>query len=159
MKSKLFTLSITLLLAFAQASPAFAQTTGGGGNWSAVGELSRGDKLSVEMKSGERVEGKLSSVSDAALVISQDGSKTATLERADIRRVYHTRGSSRRKWALIGTAIGGGVGAGGGGYLIARGVSEPAVIVGGAALGAGIGAGLGAALGRDKKNDLIYEAR
>ncbi|MCA1594593.1 MAG: hypothetical protein LC754_18590 [Acidobacteria bacterium] len=97
MKINLLILSLALMLALAPATPAFAQTANGQGNWPALQTLSTGDKLRVEMKSGERVEGKFGSVSETALALAHDG-KNVTLDRAEIRRVYRTRGSSQGKW-------------------------------------------------------------
>ncbi len=157
LKIKFYALCMSLVFALAPLTHAVAQTTNGQGNWSAVQTLSSGDKLNIEMKSGERIEGKFSSATDATLAVKQDG-KSTTLDRADIRRVSRTHGSSRTKWALIGAGVGGGAGAGAGGYAIARGSENVGFIPGGAALGAAIGAGIGAAIGKSKRSVVIYES-
>ncbi|HKE32976.1 MAG TPA: hypothetical protein VKD65_14700, partial [Candidatus Angelobacter sp.] len=62
-------LLITLLTA---SQAVLAQSaSGSSGDWAAVMSLQSGNELVVELKSGQRVEGKLSNASDAKLTIAR----------------------------------------------------------------------------------------
>ena len=148
---------------FMNPTPAMAQQVSS--DWSTVTAISSGEKISVELKDGKKMKGRLRSVSDSILVLDR-GSKTTDVSRDSIARVYRMEGATGRsvgKAAAIGAAIGGGTGVGvgiaSGGYEdISRG--EVAAVLG--AVGAGIGAGIGAivgGLGSKEKRVLIYESR
>ncbi|MCI0659959.1 MAG: hypothetical protein L0220_02690 [Acidobacteria bacterium] len=129
------------------------------GDWTIVELLKKGEKLSVELKSGKNVNGKLASVSQTGLSISEGG-KTTDLNRNDVSRIYQLVGRTRGKSALRGAAIGGAIGLGSGLsiYLPARddlvGWIAPAFGV----IGAGIGAGVGAVFSGAQKRILIYQS-
>ncbi len=153
-------LSLFLILTLSNQS-ILAQDAQGQPDWAAVQAVPAGQKLAIESKSGERIEGKLSSISDASLtLVSQN--KTVSVNKTDVRRVYRLSGGSRLKTALIGAGIGAGVGVGVGfGLLAATGGSdESADIVAGCVLVvAGIGGALGALAGKGSKHTLIYDLR
>ena len=159
--TKVFSLAFALSLLLTQPPSLLAQEATSQQSWAGVEALSAGDKLRVETKSGERIEGKYTELSDSTLTLSRKG-RTLGLNRTDIRRVYRLGGGSRVKSALIGTGVGAGVGVGvAAAALGATGGSDEtgAFIAMVSLLGAGIGAAVGAAAGRGTKRTLIYESR
>jgi hypothetical protein len=135
-------------------------------DWSRVSSVPTGSKLSVKLKNGNKVDGKISSVSDTAVTLMVKNTSTE-LKRDDIRTVHLVGGKSARKGALIGLGVGAGTGALVGGILdasnddgfedldaVATGVTTAI----GAVVGAGLGALGGALLGSRKKRVLLYEA-
>ncbi len=153
---------VTLLM---NLTPAMAQQGIGSSEWSAVTAISPGEKLSIELKDGKKLKGKLRTVTDSMVTLER-GSKMTDASRDSISRVYRMAGSAGKsvgKAAAIGAGIGGGIGVGlgiaSGGYEdIGRG--EIAAVLGGvgAALGAGIGAIVGG-LGSKEKRVLVYESK
>ena len=159
MRHRIFALALALSLLPAALSPAAnAQTQARpAGDWSAVQALKQGEKIVVRLKEGDRFSGRFESANDLLLNFRHDG-RTVSFTREIILRVQLNRGTSRLNGALLGAAIGGGGGAGFGGYLYSLGDFNSGIVYGPAALGAGIGAGIGAALGKGRKNVTIYEA-
>ena len=157
------TISLFLAASLLLASAAPAQNgTAATGDWSAVKAISAGSKLSVKLKSGRTIEGRLAGVTDDALSLSVK-SKPAELKREDVRSVYRLTGKSATKATLIGL----GVGAGAGLALGAAADSssdgfegiDAAVTAGLTVLGAGAGALTGYLLGRrGGKRVLVYQA-
>jgi hypothetical protein len=135
-------------------------TSKGSGDWAIVELLKDGEKLSVELKSGKSVKGKLASVSQTDLLISE-GRKTTSLSRDDVSRVYQIVGRTRGKSALRGAGIGGAIGVGSGLiiYLPARDDNVGAIVPFLGLIGAGIGTGVGLAFGGGQRLVLIYQAR
>ncbi len=130
------------------------------GDWSIVELLTTGEKLEIELKSGNRIKGKLANVSNAGLIIS-GGGKNTDLGRDEVSRVYQLVGRRRGHSALRGTAIGVSIGAGIGLILYLPYRSDisgwvPPVF---GAIGGGIGAGVGAVFSAGQKRVLIYQAR
>lgn len=134
--------------------------------WAEVRATPTGNKLSLRLKDGKKMEGRLVNINDSGLSIDR-GSQTSDVSRDSIEKVYRveagSRGRSVAKGALIGAGVGFGVGAGVG---IAAGnyedleTAELVGILGG--IGAAIGAGLGAlfaSFGKKEKKVLIYESR
>lgn len=159
--TKAFSFAFALALLLTQPPMLLAQEATNQQGWAAVEALSAGDKLRVETKSGEHMEGKYMELSDSALTLSRKG-RTLGLNRTDIRRIYRLGGGSRLKSALIGTGVGAGAGVGVAlAALGATGGSDetPAFIAIVSLLGAGIGAVAGAAAGKGAKRTLIYESR
>lgn len=163
MKSRALAVFMVVFTLFMNSTPAMAQQVSS--DWSAVTAISSGEKISVELKDGKKMKGRLRSVSDSILTLDR-GSKTTDVSRDSIARVYRMAGAAGKsvgKAAAIGAAIGGGAGVGlgisAGGYEdLSRG--ELAGILG--AVGAGLGAGIGAivgGLGSKEKRVLIYESR
>jgi len=145
-------------------APAVAQQGNASTDWSVVTAISPGEKLSIELKDGKKIKGRLRTISDSTLTLDR-GSKTSDHSRDSIARVYRMAGSAGKsvgKAAAIGAAIGGGAGVGvgvaSGGYEdLSRG--EIAGILG--AVGAGVGAGIGAivgGLGSKEKKVLVYQS-
>lgn len=159
--TKAFSLAFALALLLTQPPMVLAQEATNRQSWAAVEALSAGDKLRVETKSGEHIEGKFTEISDSVLTLGRKG-RTLGLNRTDIRRIYRLGGGSRLRSALIGTGVGAGVGVGvAAAALGATGGSDEtgAFIAMISLLGAGIGAAAGAAAGKGTKRTLIYESR
>jgi hypothetical protein len=132
-------------------------------SWATVATVPSGQKLVIELKTGEKLKGKFGSASETAVTLVR-GKNTENINRSDIRKVYSENGVSATKSTLIGTAIGGGtgavLGAATGGchpndfLCVSRG--EAAAL--GVVLGAGIGAITGFVVGKlRQKKVLIYE--
>ena len=154
------TLSLVLAASLLLSPAVSAQTATGG--WSALKAVETGSKLSVKLKTGETVKGRLTGVSDDALSLSVKN-KPADLKREDVQSVHQVRGKSATKATLIGM----GVGAGAGVAVGATGSSQDdgfdkldqAVTAGLTVLGAGVGALTGYLIGRrGSKRVLVYDA-
>ena len=163
MKSKAV-INIVLFVLMANANIAVAQTRAKG-EWESVRALAAGEKLSVRLKDGKKVEGTLRSVSDVLLVLNR-GNSAVDLNRDSIAKAYQIfpRSTARSigKSTAMGTVIGFGVGAGvgiwGGTYEDLDAAPLIAFLGGcGAAIGSGIGAFVGAVYVKPRKV-LIYEA-
>ncbi|MFN2492319.1 MAG: hypothetical protein ABR501_05475 [Pyrinomonadaceae bacterium] len=155
---------LTLVIALGNSPVASAQDSAADRDWSAVVAQLPGTRLSVTMKTGETVQGKVSSVSASELTLLK-GNSLVNLERARIRKVYRVGGKQVGKSTLIGLGAGTGAGVAIGSVIAATdGPTEsgeghlPIVVfgAGGAIIGTvtGLVAGL---LGRKKV--LIYESR
>ena len=158
MKTRSFIIFAIFVGLLSQPLFIFGQTTSSG-DWASVKSLTSGSKLSVKTKDGKRFEGKLDSVTDTAISITNKG-KTETVEASTVKTIYEIVGKSRASSIGIGAGIGAGAGAGVGLLLLGvTGGSDNAgavvapFILGGAALGAA----LGAAFSR-KKRTLIYQS-
>lgn len=160
MTQRLLALVFALVFALAAAPAADAQrgAAAASDDWSAVQSLSRGRKIIVRTKDGDRLTGTFDSASDARIDFTDDGKKIS-LTRESIRVVQINRGKSRLNGALIGAAIGGAGGFGLGAWAHSYGDFNSSVIYAPGLLGTGIGAGIGAALGKGNKNETIYEAQ
>jgi hypothetical protein len=128
-------------------------------DWSALKSVASGSKLSVKLKSGKTVEGKLTGVSDDTLSLTVGG-KPTDLKAVDVLRVYRVGGSSAKTGALIGAVAGGGAGAAvGASGDEGFGPTHGQMAAGLAVLGGGVGALAGYAIGKSRrKRVLIYEA-
>ena len=162
MRHRIFALALALSLLPAFASPPDASAQNRRtpvGDRSAVQALSKGEKLVVRLKEGDRLSGRFESANDLLLNF-RHGGRTVSLTRESILRVQLNRGKSRLNGALLGAGIGAGGGAAFGGYVVSAGsdYSAPVTVGGYAIFGAVIGAGIGAALGKGNKNETIYEA-
>ncbi len=148
-------LAASLLL----APVASAQTASG--EWSSLKAVASGSKLSVKLKTGKTVEGRLTGVSDDALSLTVGG-KPTDIKAAEVLRVYTVGGSSAKTGALVGAAVGGGAGAAAGAAGGDDGFGTPTkgqMSAGLAVLGGGAGALIGYAVGRSRrKRVLVYEA-
>jgi len=155
------TLSLVLVASLLLAPVASAQTASG--DWSALKAVAAGSKLSVKLKTGKSVEGRLTAVSDDSLSLSVKN-KPVDLKREDVQSVYQVGGKSATKATLIGLGVGAGAGAAAGavadsssdGFETIDNVATAALAV----LGAGAGALTGYLIGRSRrKRVLVYEAR
>jgi hypothetical protein len=158
--SRRLTLSLLLAASLLLIPAVSAQTATG--DWSALKAVASGSKLSVKLKTGKTVEGRLTGVTDDALSLTAGGRPTE-LKAVAVWRVHRVGGSSAKKGALIGLAVGGGAG-------LAVGVAgssvddsfndlDAPITAGLTVLGAGAGALIGYAVGRSRrKRVLVYEA-
>lgn len=164
MKAKPSAIVVLLALLFNATAATARQAAGSTREWAAVKAVPVGEKLRVEQKNGERIEGRLRSVDDTTLTLDR-GKNVIELSRDSIKKVYRlirrSTGKSVGRSTGIGAAIGFGVGAATG---VALGTYEDLETTGLVALlgtaGAGIGAGIGAiagALGSKHKKALVYE--
>lgn len=161
-------ISFALILCLAMPLVAAAgQSNTTQGDWAAVQSVPLGDKLSVKLKDGKKVEGRLLAVSDTTMTLDRGG-RTSDFDRNSIARVQRFVSNSVGKSIGKSTAIGAGVGFGAGaGLAVAAGQYEDietASLVGifgaiGAGLGAAIGAIAGAASATGRKRILIYEVK
>lgn len=157
--------TIVILISFL-LSPATLVAQAVTNDWSRVTSVSAGNKLSVKLKNGKKIDGTFSSVSDTALTLMVKNTSTE-IKRDDIRSVHQVGGTSVTKSTLIGA----GAGAGAGALLGAVGsvadddegfvdLNDGAVTAGLAVLGAGAGAITGFIIGKTrKKRVLIYEVK
>ena len=154
--------TLVILLTSLLLSPVTLAAQATTGDWSRLTSVPTGSKLSVKLKNGNKVDGKLSSVSDTAVTLMVKNTSTE-LKRDDIRTVHLVGGKSAKKGALIGLGVGAGTGALVGGVLDASGDNFPlatgVTTAIGTILGAGLGALGGALLGSRKKRVLLYEAK
>jgi hypothetical protein len=152
--------TLVILLTSLLLSPVTLMAQANTSDWSRVSSVPAGSKLSVKLKNGNKVDGKLSSVSDTAVTLMVKNTSTE-LKRDDIRTV-HLVGKSVKKGALIGLGVGAGTGALIGGVIdassdtfpLAKGVTTAI----GTILGAGLGALGGSLIGKGKRV-LLYEAK
>lgn len=157
------TISLALAMSLLLSSVTLAQDGAASTNdWSALRTVASGSKLSVKLKSGKKVEGKMSGVSDTALTLTVS-KKPVELSRQDVLSVHQITGASAAKMTLIGAGVGAGVGAAIGAatsddndFIFSRGQSAAVVGV----IGAGVGALTGFLVGKSRhKRVLIYENR
>jgi hypothetical protein len=156
-------LALIVITAFPSSLVAAQGTSGStqpNGDWSKINLVPIGDKLSVKLKNGKTVDGKLAKVTDDALSLSANG-KSIDAKKDEVLSVYHVIGSSATKSTLIGLAVGAGGGtavgvAGGGNDSFDK--IDNAVTAGLAVIGAGVGATVGYLIGRkNRKRVLIYQ--
>ena len=158
-----FTLVLVLAAALLLPSVASAQSaSASSGDWSALNAVASGSKLTVKLKPGKSVEGKLSGVSDAALSLTVKG-KPVDLKREDVQSVYRVAGHSATKATLIGMGVGAGAGAAIGAAASSGndnfGKFDQAATAGLTVVGAVAGALTGYLIGRhSSKRVLVYEA-
>ncbi len=107
-------LALGLALAFALAhGPAVAARQSRArvlDDWSALQTLSRGQKIVVRTKDGDRLTGRFDSASDLLLNYEEDNGRKVSLTRESVKLVQLDRGNSRGKGALFGAAVGAGAG-------------------------------------------------
>jgi hypothetical protein len=144
---------------FAQVTPAPIR-----GSWEGLKAVPPGDEVSVRLRNGQKLKGRLISVSDTALTLAR-GDITRDVTRGDALRVYRVISKSAKRATLIGLGIGAGVGGLGSGVAAATtsGSGEPgeyglAVLIYGM-IGAGVGALIGYIVGSRKHQAPIYETK
>lgn len=133
-------------------------------DWSRLTALPTGSELSVKLKTGKTINGRLNSVSDTTLSLTVKNA-AQDLRREDVASVYQVKKKSAAKSTLIGAGVGAGAGAALGAvgdsndedsFVYADGFLTAA----GAILGAGVGAVTGFLIGRSgRKRVLVYEAK
>ena len=141
--------------------PAMAQTSSTS-DWTSLQGLARDTKVQVKLKTGKKVEGRFTSVSDSSLtMVANNGS--VDLKREEIASVYEIKRKSATKSTLIGLGLGAGAGAALGAAAIANDNSDgfdkldQAVLGGVVVIGAVAGTVTGYLLGRRSKKILVYE--
>ncbi len=118
------------------AIPALAQRD----NWDNLDKLKAGNKIKVMQTNLKVVEGKFVRVSDENLTLRID-QQEVVIPRDQVYRVTHT---SRGRNALIGLAVGGGLGAAMAGCCVEREGNYQAAMAGALAGDAAVGAAIGA---------------
>ena len=158
------TISLTLVAALLLSSVTVSAqlSTAPTRDWSQLNAVTAGSKLSVKLKSGKTVDGKLSGVSDTALSLTVKD-KPVDVKREDVQSVYQLTKKSAAKATLIGLGVGAGAGAAIG--LAGRSKNDLVnlnnpVTAGLTVLGAAAGALTGFLIGRSGRNRvLIYQAQ
>ena len=163
---KLISFALILCLALPMVAVA-GQSSAVSNDWAAVRSVPLGDRLSVKLKDGKKMEGKLVAVSDTSITIDR-GKRTSDLDRNSIAKVQRYVSNSVGKSIGKSTAIGAGIGFGAGaGVAFAADQYEDietAGLVGilgaiGAGIGAAVGALVGAASATGRKKLTIYESK
>ena len=126
--------------------------------WERVQLIEKGKGISVTLASGKTVSGKMDEWQANSLVVRQRKTKTVTVARADVAKVYLTAGMSRGRRALWAFGIGTAAGVGLYGAVVGAGDVDTeaagAVIIGGGLFIGGIAAGIAALIPQHK--ELIF---
>lgn len=160
--TKQIAIIVVLLLSFL-VSPVTLVAQTGTNDWSRLSAATNGTRLSVKTKDGKKVEGTLTTVSDASLSLTVKNA-AREIRREDIASVHEVSRKGAGKATLIGAGIGAGVGAALG---IAGDQNEndffetkDSITAGVVVVAAGIGALTGFLIGRSgKKRVLLYESK
>lgn len=161
MRRNIAILNILLAITLIYSPVAAAQQSASYGEWVSVKALLPGDEISIKLKDGKTVRGKLESVTDTALSVTRKKNRAETFNRDDVFQVYQLRGkASKAKYALIGAGIGAAVGGGAGAAKNSPNIDDGEIYtMVGIPLGAGIGALVGLLFGQSRrKRVLIYQA-
>jgi hypothetical protein len=143
-------------ITFAQVTPAPIR-----GSWEGLKAIPSGDKVEVDLRNGQKLKGKLISVSDIVLTIER-GNRITDVTRADALRVHRVVSKSAKRAALMGLGIGAGAGLGGTAiFAHTGGRGGEADLYGLVFIVAGAGAGslIGYIIGSRKEKALIYETK
>jgi hypothetical protein len=134
-------------------------------DWTAVGQLTAGQKIRILPLKGELISGRYLTWSADSLAIDRGGRRgTVTIARPEVRWVRAARKGGRLRRTLIGAAAGFGIGFVIGAAL-ARQITDdndpPRFETGGGMglFGAGVGAGLAALAGGGTDYPVIYRTR
>lgn len=153
--------STLLLAAFILAhtsSIAAQQTIPITGSWDAIRALPSRDTLSVNLRDGSKVKGRLIDVTDATLTLAR-GKKTTEIRRDSILQIYRFVPRSRTRGAVAGAAVGAGLGV----LTSMAGDSSSSTGVAPVIFGISVMTGIGALIGRGitsaQERVLIYDAR
>jgi hypothetical protein len=142
--------------------PLRAQQTGTPviGSWDTIKALASREDLTVTLKDGSSKKGKLTDVTDTALILSQ-GKKLTETDRDGIFRIYRSIPKSRSRATGLGAAVGAGFGAitalvgdGSSGHGVG-----PGIAIAGVFIMAGVGALIGRGFSDSRERALIYEAK
>src|SRR5688572_742388 len=110
-KHLILLLTISLILTFSPAArtqtnlPEPSVTDESPQDWQGMYGIKEGTKLVVELKNGQKGEGKLLSLAGTRLTLFASGN-TYVFEQSGIQRIYGFKGGSRSKSARIGAGIG-----------------------------------------------------
>lgn len=156
--------TLAILLTSLLLSPVTLEAQATTNEWSRLTSVATGSKLSVKLKTGKKMDGTLSNVSDTALTLLVKNTSTE-VKRDDISTVHQVNGRSATKATLIGMGLGAGAGAlavavedsrNDGFEVVHEGLATGVMAV----LGAGVGAIGGFLVGKTmKKRVLIYQAK
>jgi len=141
---------------FAQVTPAPIR-----GSWEGLKAVPPGDEVSVRLRNGQKLKGRLISVSDTALTLAH-GNITTDVTRGDALRVHRVISKSAKRATLIGLGIGAGTGLAGTAIYAnsgGRGGEADLWALVAVVAGAGGGALIGYMMGSRKQNALVYETR
>src|SRR5687768_9592026 len=138
-----------------------AQT--GTNDWSRLGSVAGGTKLSVKLKDGQKIDGKLANVSDASLSLTVKNA-AKEIRREDVATVHQVSKKGAGKATLIGLGVGAGAGTAiavaGDANSDGFGEVHNGVTAGFVVLVAGVGALAGYLIGRiGNKRVLLYESK
>jgi hypothetical protein len=155
---------LTFLLLLPHPSVSLAQGAPASREWSVVKTIPPGDELTVKLKNGQTIKGRLKVVSDIHLTLAR-GEKTFDIDHQDVRRIHRVVPKSAAGPTLVGAGVGAAIGTAG--IAVAAAADDAggddaelaAAIIGVALIGAGIGALVGLAFGSRQKKVLIYESR
>lgn len=155
--------AFALMVVLAKPQISFAQVTPTPirGSWEGLKAIPPGDEVSVRLRNGQKLKGRLTSVSDTALTL-EHGNRTTDVTRADALRVHRVVSKSAKRAALIGLGIGAGAGLGGTAifaYTGDRGGEAGLYGLFAVVAGAGGGALIGYIIGSHKQKALVYETR
>jgi small nuclear ribonucleoprotein (snRNP)-like protein len=141
---------------------AIAQGSSSTSDWSSLRSIPVDSKLSVKLKTGKTIDGKLRSVSDATLTLISKNT-SVELKQEEISTVHHLLKKSATTATLIGLGVGAGAGAAIGGLASSNDNSglekiDHVATAGLAVAGAVIGAVSGYFIGRGAtKRVLVFE--
>jgi hypothetical protein len=156
--------TLVILLASLLLSPVTLMAQATTSDWSRLSSVPTGSKLSVKLRNGNKIDGKLSSVSDTAVTLMVKNA-SREVKRDDIRTVHQVNGKSATTATLIGLGVGAGAGAALGAVADSTNDDslenlDSAATAVTTVLGAGVGAIAGFLIGRSgKKRVLLYEAK
>ena len=103
------TVAIVWVLACLLAIPARAQVIPG--RWEKVEALKLGSQITMDLKSGDRIEGNFEGLSPSELSL-RTGSAQAAIPRSEIQKITARQHDRRWNTTLIGAGIGAGIGFG-----------------------------------------------
>jgi hypothetical protein len=143
-------------ITFAQVTPTPIR-----GSWEGLKAVPPGDEVSVQLRNGQKLKGRMISVSDTALTLAR-GNITTDVTRGDALRVHRVISKSTKRATLIGLGIGAGAGLGGTAIYAhsgGRGGEADLWALVAVVAGAGGGALIGYIMGSRKQKALVYETR
>jgi hypothetical protein len=155
--------AFALIAVLAKPQITFAQVTPDPirGSWEGLKAIPSGDKVELDLRTGQTLKGRLVSVSDTVLTIEQ-GKRTTDVPRADTLRVIRVVPKSVKRATFIGLGIGAGSGLAGTAIYAnsgGRGGEADLWALVAVVAGAGGGALIGYIMGNRKQKALIYETR
>ena len=147
-------------IAFAQVTPTPIR-----GSWEGLKAVPPGDEVSVQLRNGQKLKGRLISVSDTALTLAR-GNITTDVTRGDALRVHRVISKSTKRATLIGLGIGIGIGFAGTAIFANTGgrggeadLYGLVAVVSGATAGTLIGYLVGRQSSKRNQRALIYETK
>src|SRR5438552_3131744 len=162
-RRKMLSFRVSLLLMASGGSTVAAQTIDSN-SWASVRSLTTGRPVEVIERQGAAMKGELSGVSADSITVNVKH-RTVVVPRSEVL-IVRVHSGKRRRYALIGAAIGAGAGLGlgvAGGESLSNGGGgdlanlKPAIIVGSGAAGALIGAVIGSVAGN--RATTVYRAK